>query len=50
VRLAADPARLQAYRQRLAARAGPLFDTAQRVRDLEAAFAQIWARYESRRA
>lgn len=44
LRLAADPARLVAIRRRLSARAGPLFDTAARVRELEAAFLEIWQR------
>ncbi len=44
LQLASDPSRLAAYRRRLAARAGPLFDTATRVRELETAFLQVWQR------
>jgi predicted O-linked N-acetylglucosamine transferase (SPINDLY family) len=44
LQLASDPSRLAAYRLRLAARAGPLFDTATRVRELETAFLQVWQR------
>ncbi len=44
LQLAADPWRLAEYRRRLAARTGPLFDTAMRVRELEAAFLQAWQR------
>jgi len=49
LQLASDPPRLAAYRRRLAARAGPLFDTATRVRELETAFVQEW-RQGARRA
>ncbi len=42
LQLAAGPPRLAEFRRRLAARAGPLFDTAARVRELEAAFLQVW--------
>lgn len=42
LQLASDPPRLAAYRRRLAVRAGPLFDTATRVRELETAFVQVW--------
>ena len=44
LQLASDPSRLGACRRRLAARAGPLFDTTARVRELEAAFLQAWQR------
>jgi predicted O-linked N-acetylglucosamine transferase (SPINDLY family) len=44
LQLAASPPRLAEFRRRLAARAGPLFDTAARVRELEAAFLQAWRR------
>jgi predicted O-linked N-acetylglucosamine transferase (SPINDLY family) len=42
--LAADPARLARYRERLRSRAGPLFDTAARARELQAAFEWMWER------
>jgi predicted O-linked N-acetylglucosamine transferase (SPINDLY family) len=42
LQLASDPSRLGAYCRKLAARAGPLFDTATRVRELETAFLQVW--------
>ena len=44
LQLAASPPRLAEFRRRLAARAGPLFDTAARVRELEAAFLEAWRR------
>jgi predicted O-linked N-acetylglucosamine transferase (SPINDLY family) len=44
LQLASDPSRLAACRRRLAARAGPLFDTATRVRELETALLQVWRR------
>jgi predicted O-linked N-acetylglucosamine transferase (SPINDLY family) len=48
VQLASDPQKLDDYRRRLAARTGPLFDTATRVRELEAALLQMWRQYEQR--
>lgn len=48
VQLAADPTRLEAYRRTLAARTGPLFHTASRVRELEAAFLELWQQHASR--
>jgi predicted O-linked N-acetylglucosamine transferase (SPINDLY family) len=48
VRLASDPARLARYRRALAARTGPLFDTAGRVRELEGALLEMWREYEQR--
>jgi protein O-GlcNAc transferase len=48
VQIAADPARLDACRRTLAARTGPLFHTAARVRELEAAFLELWQQYASR--
>jgi predicted O-linked N-acetylglucosamine transferase (SPINDLY family) len=42
--LAGDPARLAQYRERLQSRAGALFDTAARVRELQAAFEWMWER------
>jgi len=46
--LALDPARLAALRARLAASraAAPLFDTRRHCRSLEAAYGEIWARYQ----
>ena len=44
LQLAASPPRLAEFRRRLNARAGPLFDTAARVRELEAAFLEVWQR------
>jgi len=49
VRLAADRALLENYRRTLAARTGPLFDTAGRVRELESALLGMWQRHASRR-
>jgi predicted O-linked N-acetylglucosamine transferase (SPINDLY family) len=46
VQLAADRDRLNSYRRTLEARSGPLFDTASRVREIEAALTQMWRRYE----
>jgi predicted O-linked N-acetylglucosamine transferase (SPINDLY family) len=48
VQLASDPQELDGYRSRLAARTGPLFDTANRVHELEAALLQMWQQYEQR--
>jgi predicted O-linked N-acetylglucosamine transferase (SPINDLY family) len=48
VRLASDPARLASCRRALAARTGPLFDTAGRVRELEGALLEMWREYEQR--
>jgi predicted O-linked N-acetylglucosamine transferase (SPINDLY family) len=48
VRLASDPARLARCRRALAARTGPLFDTAGRVRELEGALLEMWREYEQR--
>lgn len=42
VQLASDRTRLESYRRTLAARTGPLFDTAGRVRELEDAFLEVW--------
>lgn len=44
VELAADPVRLAGYRRTLQARRGPLFDTAGRVREIEAALLEMWRR------
>jgi len=48
VHLAENPARLLAYRQVLIERKGPLFDTVGRVRELESALLEMWARYLDR--
>ena len=48
VRLASDPSRLESYRQRLHARDAPLFDTAGRVREIEAALLSMWEQYRAR--
>jgi predicted O-linked N-acetylglucosamine transferase (SPINDLY family) len=45
LQLAGDPQRRAALRARLQAREAPLFDLAARVRDLEAAYATMWARH-----
>ena len=45
VRLASDSTALQSQRRKIAARAGPLFDTVGRVRELEAAFLEVWRLY-----
>lgn len=44
VRLASDTARLAHCRERLLSRTAPLFDTAARVRELQAAIAGMWER------
>jgi predicted O-linked N-acetylglucosamine transferase (SPINDLY family) len=49
VRLAADSTLLDGYRGRLGDRTAPLFDTAARVRELEAALLEIWQRRAGRR-
>jgi predicted O-linked N-acetylglucosamine transferase (SPINDLY family) len=49
VALAANRARLKGYRDRLVARAGPLFDTAGRVRELEEVLLKMWREHERRR-
>lgn len=49
VRLASDRPLLERYRGRLAERTAPLFDTAARVRELEAALLEIWRRHAGRR-
>jgi predicted O-linked N-acetylglucosamine transferase (SPINDLY family) len=46
VQLATDRERLNNYRRTLEARSGPLFDTASRVREIEAALMQMWQQYE----
>jgi predicted O-linked N-acetylglucosamine transferase (SPINDLY family) len=48
VQLAADRERLNRFRRTLEARSGPLFDTASRVREIEAALMQMWRQYEQR--
>jgi predicted O-linked N-acetylglucosamine transferase (SPINDLY family) len=48
LQLAADAPRLAAYRRRLAARAGALFDTPARVRELEDAFVEMRRRSAAR--
>jgi predicted O-linked N-acetylglucosamine transferase (SPINDLY family) len=48
VQLASDKERLGRYRRTLNARTGPLFDTASRVREIEAALMQMWQRHEQR--
>ena len=48
VQLASDKGRLNSYRRTLEARSGPLFDTASRVREIEAALMQMWRQYEQR--
>jgi protein O-GlcNAc transferase len=49
VELASDPERLAGYRRTLAERRGPLFDTAGRVRDIEAALLEMWQQYLAQR-
>ena len=48
VQLASDPRAVQALRQTLLDRTGPLFDTAGRVRELENAFLEMWRQHELR--
>jgi predicted O-linked N-acetylglucosamine transferase (SPINDLY family) len=48
VQLASDKERLNSFRRTLQARSGPLFDTASRVREIEAALMQMWQRHEQR--
>jgi protein O-GlcNAc transferase len=43
--LASNPERLAGYRRTLEARRGPLFDTAGRVREIEAALLEMWRRH-----
>jgi predicted O-linked N-acetylglucosamine transferase (SPINDLY family) len=46
--LARDPTRLSAIRQHLARRAAlPLFDTARFMREIETAYAEIWALWQA---
>lgn len=49
VELASNPVRLAGYRRTLEARRGPLFDTAGRVREIEAALLEMWQGYLARR-
>lgn len=49
VRLASDRSLLERYRRKLAERSGPLFDTASRVRELEAALLEMWQRHADQR-
>jgi protein O-GlcNAc transferase len=46
VQLASNRSRLASYRNRLANRNAPLFDTARRVRELESALIAVWQRHE----
>ena len=48
VQLASDKERLSGYRRTLEARTGPLFDTAERVREIEAALLHMWQQYQAR--
>jgi predicted O-linked N-acetylglucosamine transferase (SPINDLY family) len=48
VRLASGSDQLAGYRRVLLERKGPLFDTAGRVRELEAALQEMWDRYQRR--
>lgn len=48
VRLGNDRAQLAALKRKLAQRAAPFFDTRLRVRDLEAAYREMWEAYCSR--
>ena len=47
IRLGGDRARLAALKDKLAQRAAPFFDTRMRVRDLEAAYLEMWNDYSS---
>jgi predicted O-linked N-acetylglucosamine transferase (SPINDLY family) len=47
--LASDMDRLAGHRRMLAARTGPLFDTAARVREIEGAMMQMWQQTRQRR-